>query len=261
MSDLLDEVDALRQQLRELRRDVQHGQELNDQLRREAKTSRSRARSALRLDSQIDTDHLELVESQLSADDSETKLTHKPFLPDIIARLGDIVHCPGCSQTFAANKYQDGVKYSVEYHRHCTLECDEYEKLGQIRKCTECKLLFINARSFAKHATQSHKRSKPSWITKSTYKTALAVSRLPTATSSVACVGCGQRFKAVRQGRQPELAYYEHVIEQCAEYHKLALTEKCVECNCVFYNRRAYDLHTCHKRKFRKLRHSIRPLP
>ena len=80
--------------------------------------------------------------------------------------------CLGCGLQFTTAY---NVKLLLRFYTHCTLECDQYKRLNLIRKCDNCRLLFINKYSFSnKHRSsidvcylRNRHQDKPDWAPKS----------------------------------------------------------------------------------------------
>lgn len=265
------DVQQLRVQLEQCHREARQQQGINDKLRNDAKSSMRHDLEALQVDQLQSTSNcnVDIVEWEARVDGIGTDLTYKPYVPQSCfeSRLHfrDTVKCPACGDAFAAHIADDKTYHAQEYYRHCIVECDRYKELGLIKKCSECKLLFINANSRRIHTAHHnpsrrhqlrtrglrHKPDKPSWMCTATYDYARLVTASSTATASVACAGCGKEFKAreTAKAKQPELAFFVHVIDQCEDYRKLQLTRDCSECNCSFHNLYAYIAHKCVREK------------
>ena len=68
------------------------------------------------------------------------------------------VNCKGCGQQFRAREKPSGsFSREIAFYRHCFDECEEYQKLDLIRKCSDCNQKFINIFALNRHCGQVHK--------------------------------------------------------------------------------------------------------
>ena len=62
------------------------------------------------------------------------------------------IACKGCGKLFMGING----KRDPAYYVHCGQECPHYMESGRIRKCHECKLIFINGTSLLRHRQRIH---------------------------------------------------------------------------------------------------------
>lgn len=119
-----------------------------------------------------------------------------------------------------------------------------------MRKCDECKLLFLSVPYASNHYVKNHRNekdipAKPKWMTSTIYKR--SVGGIPNC--HVSCEGCGQKFEArtTLKGAlyRKSVEYYVHCIEKCEEYKKLDKICQCPSCKCLFINQLALFGHIC----------------
>ena len=172
------------------------------------------------------------------------------FVPDYcVSRDRDSKKsCPGCELQFEAfiinhSERKSGIVGEPSYFIHLTQDCKEYEKLGRIDVCHDCKLIFINRQSAALHFHSLHPKNipRPVWMPENTYKSYRGLR----CEHTVKCVGCGQKFPAQVSSSTTtySLEYHIHCIEECEEYKKLVLIRYCGECSCKFLNTKALGKH------------------
>ena len=70
------------------------------------------------------------------------------------------VNCEGCGKKFRAHRRGDLKWFYIirepGYYVHCIKECEEYQNLGKIQKCHECKLIFTYDRFLRVHNNMVH---------------------------------------------------------------------------------------------------------
>lgn len=57
------------------------------------------------------------------------------FIPMSSKRtFNERTNCKACGATFECSKYKFNVIYSEDYYVHCATKCDEYKKLGKVKR-------------------------------------------------------------------------------------------------------------------------------
>ena len=181
------------------------------------------------------------------------------------------VDCRGCGAMFKAGNRGSTRHPEVAYYIHCMNECEEYQKLGLIFKCVDCKLLFINFGSFSTHIARGHRsgskkypcikipasqqilkfiptlrtKSKQQIMDESNYGHFNTIN-VGNCNGLVKCPGCQLEFRAKIYSYRKKiytLDYFVHCMEECEEYRKLGLISECSKCKLKFLNKRALSNH------------------
>lgn len=89
-----------------------------------------------------------------------------------------------------------------------------------------------------------NKPPKPDWMSVALYKGSFKTSILES-TKMIECKGCHMKFKTCQLGKSGhEFAYYVHCMQECAEFRKLDLIEKCSNCKARFLSSRGLAMHS-----------------
>ena len=81
-----------------------------------------------------------------------------PKFPCYLEGMLRTIECPGCGIEFKGLK---SVLYKEpQYFEHCIEKCKCYSSLNLIRKCVDCKLLFLNQEFYEIHLKECHKNEK-----------------------------------------------------------------------------------------------------
>lgn len=175
---------------------------------------------------------------------------YKPYIPKssyhvTLSHSFETAQCKGCGKSFK----RASTHYEPDYYVHCIKECERYRSLGLIKDCHSCKLSFINTNSGRYHScfNQDYKNlTKPDWMTKSTYLTAL-MSTNSCNKIDTKCPACQRVFQVATYGKHGGIRhsyeYIVHVISQCEEYKLLGHIKQCEKCNCLFMNHKALKGH------------------
>ena len=216
---------------------------------------------------EIQTDSMQL---EISAVEYDYKIC---FPAQRVKYTNSTVDCKGCGSMFKAYNSGCGTRIHPEaaYYIHCMNECEEYQKLGLIFKCDDCKLLFINFGSFRIHITKGHRsgskeypcvkipaselilksiptlknKSKLQIMTESNYGN-LSTTTEKRCNAMVKCPGCQLEFRARINSHHRKtytLDYYVHCMEECEEYRKLGLISECSKCKLNFLNKHSLGIH------------------
>ena len=164
--------------------------------------------------------------------------------------------CCGCQKKFKSSRTG---QYEKAFYIHCIKECKQYQDLGKIRKCVDCKLLFINQISFSNHISKHHLEKeiiRPNWLSEG-HKIKY------TFNSEVQCPGCKKMFPANKsyynrhEKRINSVEFMKHCIEDCPQYKKLDLMRECKECKLIFLNYRALYAHKRQKHRVQTIQSRI----
>lgn len=153
--------------------------------------------------------------------------------------------CKGCHKKFRRLTDAASLSMTRAYILHCIDQCEEYKKLNLIRECKACQQKFVHPSCLSCHLSNVHPETKNpkirSWMNNS------MLNRKCSAlfNTTIDCKGCGRTFKCYRVGRSnnPELAFYIHCVEQCEDYKKLNLIQKCNNCHNIFLTMSCYIKH------------------
>ena len=55
-------------------------------------------------------------------------------------------------------KIEDNKFWELDYFNHCVNYCQKYKNLGVIKKCEDCKLIFITTQTLRRHLRTVHYR-------------------------------------------------------------------------------------------------------
>lgn len=184
------------------------------------------------------------------------KSDYEIYIPYFCSNKKDRV-CLGCEQQF---KVKSMSNYPLRpFLEHCIRDCEQYKQLNLIRKCDDCKCLFLNVKGRNRHYRSTNCKgmnvndlnkeddlNKPDWAptAKSTWQCMKTQRKW---NSIVSCQGCGRQFKAQTKRNQTakhyEPAYFKQCFDECEQYKKLNLIQTCRECNRRFLNFNALKQH------------------
>lgn len=106
----------------------------------------------------VDDDCIILTPPPAKRKETEEYRISSPKFPNYLEGMTQTISCPGCGLEFKGLK---SVLYKEPlYFEHCIEKCKYYASLNLIRKCVDCKLLFLNEEFYQIHLKESHQNGR-----------------------------------------------------------------------------------------------------